>query len=138
MKDFFEDLGKRLGETAETVTNKAGEAIEIQRLKSKVRRLARENAVDLMEIGRMVYDRYKEGGEVDEEAESLCESISSREASMNGYNKKIAGLKGAFECSSCGKMVAQKLRKKMRRRKSLKEKYATKPGKKKRAKKVTA
>ena len=53
MKDFFEDLGKRLGETAETVTNKAGEAIEIQRLKSKVRRLARENAVDLMEIGRI-------------------------------------------------------------------------------------
>lgn len=107
MKDFFEDLGKRLGETAETVTNKAGEAIEIQRLKSKVRRLARENAVDLMEIGRMVYDRYKEGGKVDEEAESLCESVSSREASMNGYNKKIAELKGAFECSSCGKMVAK-------------------------------
>ena len=26
---------------------------------------------------------------------------------MNGYNKKIAGLKGAFECSSCGKMVAK-------------------------------
>ena len=113
-----------------------------------MRRLARENAVDLMEIGRMVYDRYKEGGEVDEEAESLCESISSREASMNGYNKKIAGLKGAFECSSCGKMVAKdmsfcpycgaKAEKDDERRKSLKEKYATKPGKKKRAKKVTA
>ena len=60
MKDFFEDLGKRLGETAETVTNKASEAIEIQRLKSKVRGLARENAVDLMEMGRMIYENYKE------------------------------------------------------------------------------
>ena len=69
MKDFFEDLGKRLGETAETVTNKASEAIEIQRLKSKVRGLARENAVDLMEMGRMIYENYKEGGEVGEEAE---------------------------------------------------------------------
>lgn len=107
MKDFFEDLGKRLGETAETVTNKAGEAIEIQRLKSKVRRLARENAVDLMEMGRMIYDSYAAGGEVSEEAESLCQSISSREAGMKRYNKKIAELKGAFECQSCGKMVGK-------------------------------
>ena len=107
MKDFFEDLGKRLGETAETVTNKAGEAIEIQRLKSKVRRLARENAVDLMEMGRMIYDSYAAGGEVGEEAESLCQSISSREAGMKRYNKKIAELKGAFECQSCGKMVGK-------------------------------
>ena len=34
MKDFFEDLGKRLSETAEAVTAKAGDAIEIQKLKS--------------------------------------------------------------------------------------------------------
>ena len=105
MKDFFEDLGKRLGETAETVTNKASEAIEIQRLKSKVRGLARENAVDLMEMGRMIYENYKEGGEVGEEAEQLCRSISGREDSMKKFNKKIAELKGAFECKSCGKMV---------------------------------
>ena len=33
MKDFFEDLGTRLSETAEAVTAKAGDAIEIQKLK---------------------------------------------------------------------------------------------------------
>ena len=59
MKDFFEDLGKRIGETAETMTNMAGEAIEIQRLKSQIRTLARGNAVDLMELGKSIYDRYK-------------------------------------------------------------------------------
>ena len=31
MRDFFGDLGKRIGETAETMTSKAGDAIEIQR-----------------------------------------------------------------------------------------------------------
>lgn len=107
MKDFFEDLGKRLGETAETVTNKAGEAIEIQRLKSKVRRLARENAVDLMEMGRMVYEYYKDGNDVGEEAEALCDAVSGREESMKGYNKKISRLRGATECASCGKMVGK-------------------------------
>lgn len=107
MKEFFEDLGKRLGETAETVTNKAGEAIEIQRLKGKVRRLARENAVDLMEMGRMIYEDYNGGKDVGEEAEELCAAVSGREESMKALNKKIARLRGASECPSCGKMVGK-------------------------------
>ena len=36
MKDFFENFGKRFGETAEMVTNKAGEMIEIQRVESQI------------------------------------------------------------------------------------------------------
>ena len=54
MRDFFEDLGKRLGETADTVTSKAGDAIEIQRIKGQIRGLARGNAVDPMELGSRI------------------------------------------------------------------------------------
>lgn len=107
MKDFFEDLGKRLGETAETVTNRAGEAIEIQRLKSQIRALARGNAVDLMELGRTIYDSYKAGEEVEENAKALCDAISDREDTMGSYEKKIARIKGASDCPNCGKMVAR-------------------------------
>ena len=42
MKDFFEDLGKRLSETAEAVTAKAGDAIEIQKLKARSESLQEE------------------------------------------------------------------------------------------------
>ena len=56
MKDFFEDLGKRLSETAEAVTAKAGDAIEIQKLKAQIRELARGNAEDLMELGQSMTD----------------------------------------------------------------------------------
>ena len=107
MRDFFEDLGKRIGETAETMTNKAGDAIEIQRLKSQIRGLARGNAVDLMELGKMIYDRYKAGEEVEETAKGLCDAIQSRETSMEDYEKKITKIKGASECSNCGKLVAK-------------------------------
>ena len=107
MKDFFEDLGKRLGETAETMTNKAGEAIEIQRLKSQSRSLARGNAVDLMELGKMIYDRYKSGETVEEAAQELCEAIQSREKTMEEYDRKIAKIKGATECRNCGRMVGR-------------------------------
>lgn len=107
MKDFFEDLGKRLGETAETMTNKAGDAIEVQKLKNQVRSLARGNAVDLMELGKTIYDRFKAGEEIEESAKGLCEAIRNREASMANYEKKIARIKGASECGNCGKMVAR-------------------------------
>ena len=107
MKDFFEDLGKRIGETAETMTNKAGDAIEIQRLKSQIRNMARGNAVDLMELGKMIYDRYKAGEAVEEAAQGLCEAIQNRETSMEDYEKKISKIKGASECPNCGKLVAK-------------------------------
>ena len=107
MRDFFEDLGKRIGETAETMTNMPGEAIEIQRLKSQIRTLARGNAVDLMELGKSIYDRYKAGEEVEENAQALCDAIRDRESTIGEYEKKISKIKGASECSKCGKMVGK-------------------------------
>ena len=100
MKDFFEDLGKRLSETAEAVTAKAGDAIEIQKLKAQIRELARGNAEDLMELGQSIYDRF-------EASKGLCEAIASRKESIEEYENKIEGLKGACECTRCGKMVAK-------------------------------
>ena len=109
MRDFFEDLGKRLGETAETVTSKAGDAIEIQRIKGQIRGLARGNAVDLMELGRTIYDRYKEGGEVEESAKALCDAVRDREAAIEDYEKKIAKIRGTSECARCGRMVSKEM-----------------------------
>ncbi len=107
MKDFLEELGKRIGETAETMTKKAGDAIEIQRIKSQISSLARGNAVDLMELGKSIYDSYKAGEEVGEEARGLCDAIKDREETIGKYEKKIAHIKGSCECSNCGKMVAK-------------------------------
>ena len=107
MKDFFEDLGKRLSETAEAVTAKAGDAIEVQKLKAQIRELARGNAEDLMELGQSIYDRFENGEELDEASKGLCEAIASRKESMEEYENKIEGLKGACECTRCDKMVAK-------------------------------
>lgn len=107
MGTFFEDLGKRLGETAETMTNKAGEAMEIQKLRSQIRTLERSNENDLVALGKMVYDQFKEGGIMSEEASGLCEAIQSREESIEEYLQKIVEVKGEYACPSCGKLVAK-------------------------------
>ncbi len=107
MRNFLEDLGKRLGETAETVTNKAGEAMEIQKLKSQIRTLERENNNDLAELGLAVYDQFKAGAEVGEEAAGLCEAIQSREESIAECMQKISDVKGDSQCEECGKTVGK-------------------------------
>ena len=109
MKDFFEELGKYIGETATIVGNKAGEVIETQKLKSQVRSLTHENTVDLLELGRGVYEQYKSGVVLDEKAEGLCEAISSREESIAEFEEKISAIKGAGKCPNCGKMVAKEM-----------------------------
>lgn len=107
MRNFLEDLGKRLGETAESVTNKAGEAMEIQKLKSQIRTLERENDSDLAELGHAVYDQFKSGTEVGEEAAGLCEAIQSREESIAECLQKISDVKGDSQCEDCGKTVGK-------------------------------
>ena len=59
MRTFWEDLSKRIGETAESVSNKAGEAVEIQKLKSQIRALERGTEEDLIDLGRMVYEYFE-------------------------------------------------------------------------------
>ena len=107
MKAFFEDLGKRLGETAETVTNKAGEAMEIQKLKSQIRTLERGNDTDFIDLGHIIYQRFLDGEAVSEEAVGLCEAIQSRKESIAEYEQKISDVKGDFQCQECGKTVAK-------------------------------
>ena len=107
MKTFFEDLTKRLGETAELVGNKANEAMEVQKLKNQIRTLERNNEDDLVELGRVLYEKFLNGEELEAEEEALCEAIQNREESIEEYNEQIAELKGDTNCAVCGKRIAK-------------------------------
>ncbi len=107
MGSIFEDLGKKLEETAGIVTNKAGEAMEIQKLKSQIRTLEKGNDNDLVDLGLAVYEQFKAGDAVGEEAAILCEAIQDREATIAEYLQKINDLKGDLQCADCGKTVAK-------------------------------
>ena len=107
MKTFFEDLTKRLGETAELVGNKANEAMEVQKLKNQIRTLERNNEDDLVELGRVLYEKFLNGEELEAEEEALCEAIQNREESIEEYNEQIAELKGDTNCAVCGKSIAK-------------------------------
>lgn len=54
MKEFFEDLGKFITETAGNVGKKTEEVMEVQKLKSQIRSLERSNQGDLTDLGKII------------------------------------------------------------------------------------
>lgn len=118
MRTFLEGLGEKIGMTAELVNNKAGEvvemvgakageAVEIQKLKNQIRTLERSNENDLADLGRLVYEKFKAGEALDDEAAGLCEAVQNREKSIEEYQQKVADVKGDVSCERCGKILAK-------------------------------
>lgn len=109
MKTILEDLGRKIGETAEIITNKAGEAVEVQRLRSQIRTLEHGNERDYMELGRMIYEHHANGEVVDADAIAICEAIQSRDESIEKYEQQISDVKGDVKCDGCGKSIDKEM-----------------------------
>lgn len=93
MTDFFEELGKRITDVAEDLGKRAGDTLEVERLKSKIRSLNRANARNLLEIGEMVYEKFKNGEISDLEYTALCEAVEKRDEEKAEYEEEIQKIK---------------------------------------------
>ena len=93
MADFFEDLGKKISDVAGEIGKKTEDTLEIQKIKSNVRSLKRANERDLMDIGRMVYDKFQKGEVADTYYITLCEEIEKREEEMEKQEEEIVRIK---------------------------------------------
>ena len=96
MGDFFEDLGKRITETA--VTKKTEEVVETQKIKSQIRVEERNKERDLQHLGKLVYDRFQKGEVIDTVFVELCEAVAQHEDAVQSYLKELAQLKGMENC----------------------------------------
>ncbi len=115
MNDFFGklgDLGKVISEKAEVVSKKTGEAfdvvakkteqtVEIQKIKSQIHVMEKNNDRDYRDIGKMIYDKFKRGEGADAEFIDLCDAIAEREEAIANAKEEIAGIKGLDVCPNC-------------------------------------
>ena len=127
MQEFFENLGKIITEKAETISKKTGDVVEVvskkteevvdvvakkteqtvevQKLKSQIGVMTRNNDRDYKDIGKIVYDKFKKGEEVDDAFLELCEAIAAREESIEELKRQIAEVKGLDVCQQCGEHI---------------------------------
>lgn len=94
MQDFFDSLGKRINDTLDEVGKRAEDTMEVQKYKSEVRSLKRGNERDMYDIGRIVYERFKDGDIVDLDFVALCEAIEKRDQRIEECKEEIERIKG--------------------------------------------
>ena len=116
MAGFFEDLGKLISEKAEVVskkteevvdvvTKKTEQTVEVQKIKNQIHVMERNNERDYIDIGKMVYNKFKNGEGADSDYIELCDAIAERDAEIAKARKNIARIKGVGVCVKCGEPV---------------------------------
>ena len=99
--EVVEVVSKKTGEVVEVVAQKTEQTVEIQKIKSQIRTMERNNERDYQDIGKMIYENFKKGEEVDAPFVELCEAIQEREAEIEKAKDEIADLKGLDVCPVC-------------------------------------
>lgn len=93
MSDFFEELGKRITDVASDIGRRTEDTIEVQKIKGDIRSMKRANERNLLDIGRMVYDKFQKGEVGDTEYIALCEEIEKREEEIEKREEAIVRIK---------------------------------------------
>ena len=94
MADFFEGLGKRLSDVASDIGKKTGDTLEIQKIKGDIRSLKRANERHLIDIGRLIYEKFQAGAVSDMDCVDLCEEIEKRDTEIEKQEAMIARIQG--------------------------------------------
>ena len=106
LKENFEELKKTISDKAEVAKKVTEEAVEVQKIKSQIRGMERSNEKDFAEIGKMVYEKFKNSDVIDTDYVEICEGIAGREEAIETAKKQIADLKGLDVCPNCKEHVA--------------------------------
>lgn len=103
--DFLTDIGKKITETAKTVTRKSEDIVEITKLnlaigsgEEKIKRL-------FYETGSELYKSFLEGQGFGEYFDAKCNEIKEIEADIARIKERILTLKGNKTCKACSAVV---------------------------------
>ena len=104
-RDFFEELSDTITRTTKDLGKKAGQIYETQKLRSRIS--SEEQMIQKLkaDIGNVIFEKYKEGAEIEESLRGFCEEIQQHMDIIAGYKDCAAELKGRKLCPACGKAV---------------------------------
>lgn len=99
---FLENLGKKIGETAQAAAKKSSELVEVTKLNASIS--AEEDKIHklYLQIGKAAYQQFRETGATEEYLREACEQIVAHEQNIQSLREKIAEVKGIKTCVGCG------------------------------------
>ena len=93
MRDFFNKAGEVAKNTASRAADKAGDMVEIGKLKSKISSAKSEISATEKKIGKYYYEQYKDGVAVDAAVGAMCEEITVQLDVIEELEDKIQDVK---------------------------------------------
>ena len=103
--EFFSDLSEKLTKTAQGLGKSMGDIYEAQKKRSQIS--GEERMVDklMTDVGRIIFDRYKEGADIDSELLAVCVEINQHMENIEALKEDVANKKGQKICPACKKSV---------------------------------
>ena len=99
---FFENLGKKVGEVAQTAAKKSGELVEVTKLNMSIG--SEEDKIQRLysKMGKKIYEEFCSGGSINDGFIEECKSIKGHEQTIDSLKQKIREIKNVEICGSCG------------------------------------
>lgn len=100
-EEIVEVVSKKTGEVVDVVAKKTEQTVEVQKIKGQIRTMERNNERDYQDIGKMLYEKYKNGEAIEDVYQELCEAIEAREDEIAKAKESVAEIKGLDVCPTC-------------------------------------
>lgn len=101
------DLGEAAGTTARSAGKYAGQMVDVAKLNVRIFDLKNDVSDLLRQVGQAVYDTHH-GKEPSEGAlDELLTQLDEKNAAIDEVKERIAVLRNAKECPSCGNMCGR-------------------------------
>lgn len=106
--DFFNKLGKKTNEVYQGAKEKTVKISEEIKIRTKISDLKDKVEDELWEIGKIVYEKMKEGEDASkEEILPKCEEVSRLKDEIAKLETELLALKKIKKCVSCGAELDQ-------------------------------
>jgi hypothetical protein len=92
--DFFNNVGKKLGNAAKTATKKSEELVEITKMNLSIGSEEDKTKKLFTEMGKELYARFANGEVFDESINAKCAQIKAVEDNIETLKEKVKSLKG--------------------------------------------
>lgn len=100
MAGFLDKLGKAASDAATKAGNKAGELMEVGKLKSRINSSKQDMGLAMKEIGEYYYGLYEEGKVEDEKVKELCSKIKACYEEIAELEKQIQLAKDEYDAKA--------------------------------------
>jgi hypothetical protein len=99
---MFDKVSKKVTDTAKAAAKKSGDLVEVAKLNLSIGTEEDKIKKVYIDLGKVTYETFTNGGEVDEVLKSYCEMIKSHEENIKDIKMKILELKDLKLCPGCG------------------------------------